>query len=251
MQRRAVFARERWAPIQAGSRRRRARGPSSLAGALLALTLVAATPSHPDRPPVVLVSGGPRFGSGIVWSAADGLVLTTLHVVERMPEIRVSVNGLPAARARVVDLDRGLDLALLRAERPLPGTPRVARRATGVRGQRVTLLGFPRRRESAMSATILDAHRRFAGARYLELGARAEPGDSGGAVLDARGAVVGVVDIALMRRGTTLAIPLDAALTRFPRRPAGGDAGRVARSQPATRPVAGATQVHGARRGRG
>ena len=161
------------------------------------------------------VSGGERFGSGIVWSAAGGLVLTALHVVEEMEQIWISADGVEAVRARIADADPALDLALLRTEEPLPHSGSIARPiAPPQAGERVTLVGWAGRRADA--GEILDPGRRFAGARYLEIGARAEPGASGGAVLDARGAVVGVVDLVLLDRGTTLAIPIDVALARFP-----------------------------------
>ena len=80
------------------------------------------------------------------------------------------------------------------------------------------MLGFPRLRAVAADARVLDPARRFAGARYLELAGRAEPGASGGPVVDAAGAVVGIVDVVLTDRGSTLAIPIDAALARFPLR---------------------------------
>src|SRR5512134_1091396 len=90
----------------------------SLAAAMLAATL-SAPPGEAAAPPVVLVSDGCRFGAGIVWDASGGLVLTALHVVERMQEIQVSVGGGAAQPARIVDREPALDLALLRASGPL------------------------------------------------------------------------------------------------------------------------------------
>lgn len=215
-------------------------GPS-LAAALLAVSL-SATPGVPIRPPVVLVSGGAHFGSGIVWNASAGVVLTALHVVEQMPEIWISAGGGAALRARVVDADPALDLALLRADGPLPPAAPLGRRVTAATaGEPAFLVGFPGRRANAVAGKILDPARRFAGARYLEIGACAEPGTSGGAVLDAHGAVVGVVDLVLTDRDSTLAVPIDAALARF-----GDHAGRdgdgggeppIARAGPALPPA--------------
>jgi S1-C subfamily serine protease len=46
----------------------------------------------------------------------------------------------------------------------------------------------------------------------------ARPGASGGAVLDARGAVVGIIDLTLLREpGVALAVPIEMAAERFPR----------------------------------
>jgi S1-C subfamily serine protease len=189
----------------------------SLAAALLTVTL-SAPPGEAVPPAVVLVSDGCRFGAGIVWDAADGLVLTALHVVEGMAEIRISLGGGAAQPARIVDREPALDLALLRASGPL-GRAASVRTASAppARGDPVRLLGYPGGRAAAAHGTILEASRRFAGSSYLEIAGRAEPGASGGAVIDAHGAVVGIVDLVLTDRGSTLAVPIEAALARFAR----------------------------------
>ena len=186
--------------------------------ALAAALLTAALPAAPRAEvPVVRVTGGDRFGAGIVWSAGEGLVLTALHTVEAAAELRVSMGAGPEIPARLVDADPALDLALLRASAPLgPSAPLALRSGPLAPGDRVRMLGFPRLRAVAADARVLDPARRFAGARYVELAARAEPGASGGPVVDAAGAVVGIVDVVLTDRGSTLAIPIDAALARFP-----------------------------------
>jgi S1-C subfamily serine protease len=216
----------------------------SLAAALLSATLPA-TPCETIAPPVVLVSGGSRFGSGVVWNASEGLVLTALHVVELMPEIRISLGDEPGRPARIVDRDPALDLALLRADGPIGRAVTVhGPPSPPTRGDRVRLLGYPNRRAKAALGTILDGARRFAGARYLELSVRADPGASGGPVIDALGEVVGIVDLVLTDRDSTLAIPIDAALARFPERsglvvregdPAVARAGRAVSESPSPR----------------
>ena len=195
---------------------RRGRSPSGLV--LAAALLACAIPTAPRAEVAVArVTGGDRYGAGVVWSARDGLVLTALHTVEAAAELRVSVGGAPEVPARLVEADPALDLALLRASGPLgPATPLALRSSPLVPGDRVRMLGYPRLRAVAAEARVLDPSRRFAGARYLELAGQAEPGASGGPVIDAAGAVVGIVDVVLTDRGSTLAIPIDAALVRFP-----------------------------------
>jgi S1-C subfamily serine protease len=191
-----------------------------LLGLALAASLAAAAASAlPDGgaagAPAVLLAGDDLFGSGIVWG--DGHVLTALHVVEEMSEIRIVLADGRSLRARIVDQDPVLDLALLRAEGPLAGSAAVcAPPGAASRGDAVRLAGFPERRAFTAAATILEPDRRFAGARYLALAGCARPGASGGPVLDASGAVIGIVDLVLAERDVTLAIPIDAALARFP-----------------------------------
>ncbi len=192
----------------------------SLVLAALSLAFVAARPSAtggtPDASPV-LVRGGASYGSGVVWSGSDGLVLTALHVVERMPEIRVSLPGRPEQEAWIVDVDPALDLVLLRTAVPLGRAMVACASALPMHGEAVRLLGWPGLRRAAAPGTVAEPSRRFAGARYLEIAGRAEPGASGGPVVDARGAVVGIVDLVLHGdRDTTLAVPIDLALARFP-----------------------------------
>jgi S1-C subfamily serine protease len=192
--------------------------------ALAALVFTAAVPATADAmagAPAVLLTGGDRFGSGIVWSASEGLVVTALHVVERMTEIRIGLGDGRTLPARVVDQDPALDLALLRAEGALGRIASADPRPPPARDETVWLLGYPDLRATAAEATVLEPDRRFAGSRYLEVKGRARPGASGGPVVDARGAVVGIVDVVLPGRGVTLAIPIAAALARFPLPPAG------------------------------
>lgn len=193
-------------------------------GPALAALLTAALPLGPPTargPAVVLVTAGDRFGAGVVWDAPGGLVLTALHVVEGAPDVRVSLGGAPAAPARVVDADPALDLALLAGAPVERGGQAIA--ATGAAsGDRVRLLGFPRLRAAEVEAVVVDPARAFAGARYVELAGRAEPGASGGPVLDGTGAVVGIVDLVLADRGVTLAVPIALAAARFPRRAVAG-----------------------------
>jgi serine protease Do len=190
-----------------------------LLGPALAALLAAALPLEPsiEVAPPVLVTADERFGAGLVWDGPEGLVLTALHVVEGAAEVRVSLRGAPSVPARVVDVDPALDLALV-ASAPFEHAAPARLAAAPASGDRVRLLGFPRLRAAALEGVVLDPSRRFAGGRYLEIAGAAEPGASGGPVLDASGAVVGVVDLAVAGRGVTLAVPIGLAAARFPRR---------------------------------
>jgi S1-C subfamily serine protease len=189
----------------------------------LVLSILVASVDASPRPAAddvatVLVRGGDAFGTGVVWNASEGLVLTALHVVEQMPGVTVSFAGGAALRARVIDVDPMLDLALLSVGAPFGRPPARARRADRFdAGDAVTVLGCPGERCGAARAVLLDRAHRFAGSTYLALQGAVEAGTSGGAVVDARGRLVGIVDLVVHgARETTLAIPVAAALARFP-----------------------------------
>lgn len=191
---------------------------------LLAAALAAAppanTPAAPPDAPVVIVRGGGWMGSGVVWDAAARRVLTALHVVEEMPPdaIVVVARGGVRLAARVVDREPLLDLALLEVAGPLEAGPPLGAAAALAPGDAIALAGCPRARCGRGDGLVIAPARPFAGARYLAVVGEARPGASGGAVLDARGAVVGIIDLALLREpGVALAVPIELATRRFPR----------------------------------
>ncbi len=135
-------------------------------------------------------------GSGVVVSA-DGFILTNAHVVAGSTDVTIGTTDGRQIGARVVSVDEASDLALLRAATgglhpiafgedgpPGPGT------ALFVLGNRADLgpeVGWAR----------MGTHARIrVGARPLEFWAEVlapiGPGDSGGAVVDTAGHLVGV-----------------------------------------------------------
>src|SRR3989442_383836 len=135
-------------------------------------------------------------GSGVVVSA-DGFILTNAHVVAGSTEVTIGTTDGRQIGARVVSVDEASDLALLRATegsfRPIAfgkdGLP-VSGAALFVLGNRADLgpqVGWAKMR----------SHDRVrVGARPLEFWAEVlapvGPGDSGGALVDAAGRLVGV-----------------------------------------------------------
>jgi S1-C subfamily serine protease len=195
--------------------------------ALLALLAVVAAPGPGAAAPapvaadgaVLALRGGGWHGSALVWSrgAGEGRLLTALHVVEEMPAVEARLPSGEWVPARIVDRDPALDLALLAvaagglpAPRPLAGPARA--------GDPAWIAGCPELRCGVTPARVATPELAFAGSRYVELRGEARPGASGGAALDASGALVGVVDLALRRPvATALAIPAARAAARFPR----------------------------------
>lgn len=169
---------------------------------------------------VVVVRGGAWTGSGVAWDARARQVLTALHVVEEMPpaHIEVIVRSGAVLPARIIDREPLLDLALLEVAGELEAGPPLGPGAALARGEPVVLAGCPRARCGRRDGRIIASDRPFAGSRYLAIAAEARPGMSGGAVLDASGTIIGIVDLTLSEEpGVTLAIPIGLAAERFPR----------------------------------
>jgi serine protease Do len=170
-------------------------------------------------------SGG--AGSGVLWDAR-GLVVTNAHVVRSR---RVTV-GLPDGRrapATLVGRDPERDLAVLRLETALGGGPGETRLAGGpvatvrdsatlVPGELVLAVGNPHGVPGAAASGLV--HR--CNARWVVADVRLAPGNSGGPLADARGAVVGINS--MIARGLAFAVP-SAAVREFLRAlPAGARA---------------------------
>ena len=161
-------------------------------------------------------------GAGFVVSA-DGLILTSRHVLKGAKQIVVDLPGQKPQLARVVREDDSSDLALLRIPlqglRPLPmGDPRTVRV-----GDWVLAAGSPYHLRRSWSVGIVSAfgrrnvgHTSKSDVRFIQTDAAANLGNSGGPLLDADGRVVGVMTAILSRssghQGVALAAPIDYAL---------------------------------------
>jgi S1-C subfamily serine protease len=174
-----------------------------------------------------------RVQEGSGFAAGDDLVVTNAHVVAGERRTEVTRPDGRDLRATVVHFDADRDLAVLQVpgldQQPLPvGSTRVNARGA--------VFGHPGGQEKLRIAPAAVANRVDAMGRDLYdnrstrrdvfiLAADLRPGDSGGALVDANGAVVGVAfAIAPDRPGTSYALTsreLNTALAA-PRRPNAG-----------------------------
>jgi S1-C subfamily serine protease len=147
---------------------------------------------------VIQVSNGRTTrgsGSGVIIDSS-GLILTAAHVVTRTTRIDVRVLGGDQVPAHVVGIDPVFDAALVRIDSRtmLPVVPLGSSGALR-REDSVTIFGRSPRRESGPSTgtfmwTNLEVR---PGAPFLLTTAVAYPGDSGGALVNAAGELVGIV----------------------------------------------------------
>lgn len=149
--------------------------------------------------------------SGVIWSA-DGLIVTTHHVVERDDNIQVGLPDGTTVAATLVGRDPSTDLALLKASASgLTPAPWVDAGELRV-GNLVLALGRPGRTVQAtlgIVSALGGAWKTGGGGeidRYLQTDVVMYPGFSGGALAEAGGRLAGVNSSALAR-GVSMTIP--------------------------------------------
>ncbi len=165
-------------------------------------------------PSVVSLTHGRGQGSGIV-IAEDGYVVTNSHVVRGAQKLAAGVDAGDRVPAEVVGDDPASDLAVVRlASGRLTSLPLVEQRRLSV-GQLVIAIGNPLRFDRSVSFGVVSAiDRSLPGPRgrafegLVQTDAAINPGSSGGPLLDASGAVVGInTAIVPHARGIGFAIP--------------------------------------------
>jgi len=134
---------------------------------------------------------------------ANGFLITNAHVVEGAAQVRL-VTSAGLISAKVVKVDAANDLALLKAEGRFAPLPVVASRAVKLGGT-VATVGFPNIGLQGFAPKLAKgeiASLSGAGddARYFQISVPVQPGNSGGALVDERGNVVGVVSAKLSAR---------------------------------------------------
>jgi S1-C subfamily serine protease len=135
-------------------------------------------------------------GSGFVVSR-QGHLLTNNHVVAQCKEIQVTIAGR-SYKANAIRQDRQNDLALLVTDPTPTGPLSFSSRGRIRTGDNVIALGFPLSgilspEPHATVGTLTALSGIDGDVRYLEISAPVQPGNSGGPLLDATGAVVGVI----------------------------------------------------------
>lgn len=134
-------------------------------------------------------------GSGVIISA-DGYIVTNNHVVEGADEILVKLNDNTEYKGRVIGLDATTDLALIKVEaKNLPAI--TIGNSDDLRiGQWVLAVGNPFNLTSTVTAGIVSAKARSIGANgvesFIQTDAAINRGNSGGALVNERGELVGI-----------------------------------------------------------
>jgi uncharacterized protein len=149
-------------------------------------------------------SDNPKFSGSGFFITDDGCLISNYHVVKGAAKVRL-LTGAGLIDAAVVKVDAANDLALLKANaegrmqnaetfKPLP----IAASRTVKLGGTVATVGFPDIGLQGFAPKLAKGEiASLAGAaddpRYFQISLPVQPGNSGGALVDARGNVVGIV----------------------------------------------------------
>lgn len=134
-------------------------------------------------------------GSGVIISA-DGYIVTNNHVVGEADEIEVKLNDNREFKGRIVGLDPTTDLALIKIDaKDLPAI-RIGNSDDLKLGQWVLAVGNPFNLTSTVTVGIVSAKARSLGANgiesFIQTDAAINSGNSGGALVNERGELVGI-----------------------------------------------------------
>jgi len=142
---------------------------------------------------------GQGVGSGVIYRS-DGIILTNHHVVADASRIEVGFADGSRIPGRVTATDADTDLAVIRVDRT--GLPAAEfQKSLPQVGNLAVVLGSPLGFEKTVTAGIVSGlHRSIPGSAaetrslvdLIQTDAAISPGNSGGAVVDAEGAVVGI-----------------------------------------------------------
>jgi S1-C subfamily serine protease len=170
------------------------------------------------QPSVVAVLTDEGEGSGVVY-AADGTVVTNAHVVEGADTLRVAFVDGERVDAEVEASDPRSDLAVLRVERDDLPVPSFASALPAV-GELAVAMGNPLGFENTVTAGIISGlHRAIPGSAaqtpalvdLVQTDAPISPGNSGGALIDGAGRVVGI-NVAYIPPGSSGAVSIGFAI---------------------------------------
>lgn len=154
-------------------------------------------------------------GSGVI-IGKEGFIVTNNHVIEGAEEITVSMNDNRTYIADVIGTDPSTDLAMLKisAEFPLPFVEFGNSDQVGI-GDWVLAVGNPFDLTSTVTAGIVSAKARninllrarpdrgvFPIESFIQTDAAVNPGNSGGALINTRGELIGINTAIASRTGS-------------------------------------------------
>jgi S1-C subfamily serine protease len=186
-------ARSAPAPVTAAAPQANASAQAAAAGNIPAIV-------RQVEPSVVTVTHDQGTGSGVVWSR-DGVVVTNAHVVGNVRAVEIAFFDGRRADGRVRATDPDTDLAVVDVERRDLQPATFQERLPAV-GELAVAVGSPLGFQNTITAGIISGlHREIPGSAeqgirslvdLIQTDAAISPGNSGGALVNGRGEVVGI-----------------------------------------------------------
>lgn len=161
-------------------------------------------------------------GSGVIFRP-DGYILTNNHVVAESSMLRVRLSDNREFNATVIGTDKKSDLAVIRIDAAALPTLELANSDAAEIGEWVLAIGNPLDLSSTVTAGIISAKGRSldlleekdAIESFIQTDAAVNPGNSGGALVDAQGRLLGINTAIATRtgrfQGYSFAIPINLA----------------------------------------
>ncbi|CAN5786610.1 hypothetical protein BH11PSE1_BH11PSE1_09210 [soil metagenome] len=165
---------------------------------------------------VVTVLSDDGHGSGFLISS-DGYLLTNRHVVGTSKSVKIRWSDGFESLGEVVRTDKRRDVALIKASTH-SRLPLRLKRTLAHAGDTVFAVGTPldEKFQGTLTKGIVSAYRLLDGLNFLQSDVNVNPGNSGGPLLDEKGAVVGITVLAYrpddLPTGINLFIPIGDAL---------------------------------------
>ena len=148
-------------------------------------------------------------GSGVIISA-DGFIVTNNHVIDDADEISVILNDKREFKAKRIGTDPSTDLALLKINAVNMPVLKFSNSDNLKLGEWVLAVGNPFNLTSTVTAGIVSAKSRDIGINpdqlrieaFIQTDAAVNPGNSGGALVNTRGELVGINTAIASQTGT-------------------------------------------------
>jgi len=158
------------------------------------------------------------LGSGVIVSE-EGYLLTNHHVVKGADEIIVLLQDGRESRAQVIGTDSEIDLAVLKIEMEGLDTIEFANIEESQVGDVVLAIGNPFGLGQTVTQGIISATSRQGlsiASNYIQTDAAINQGNSGGALINHQGQLIGINTVIYSQTGSSIgigfAIPVDTAL---------------------------------------
>lgn len=135
-------------------------------------------------------------GSGVIISE-DGYIVTNNHVVKDAQDIEITLNNKKSYKAKLIGTDSKMDIALLKIDADVPLSYSTFADSDNVKvGEWVLAVGNPYNLTSTVTAGIVSAKARNLDTNgiqsFIQTDAAVNPGNSGGALVNTRGELVGI-----------------------------------------------------------
>ena len=136
------------------------------------------------------------IGSGVIITE-DGYIITNNHVIDRSDKVMATLNDKREFEAKVIGTDPDTDIALLKIDANGLQPIEYGNSDDVVLGEWVLAVGNPYNLTSTVTAGIISAKARQLGGKmnlesFLQTDAAVNPGNSGGALVNAKGELIGI-----------------------------------------------------------